>query len=385
MKKTQWTKVALLGLAAFWSTSCGSRTIRPAIAIAPSNAPGFDASALGAALTAADSVDANFHSIVIERHGKIIAELYRSGPDRTMMKRYGIGNPFATDIKFDADTLHDVRSVSKSVTALLYGAVALEKILPPVQSGILSEYPELQDLQNTERNRITLAHLLTMSSGLDWKEWGKGFLTSDETRLLWKAEPVQFVLNRPQAAEPGERFNYSGGNTAILADLLCKKTGKSLAEIARSELFEPMRITEWQWATDSHGRALPHAGLRLTPRDMVKLGRLVLNKGRWKGKQLISQRWIEESTRQHILTGVNIFSASGENLGYGYQWWTGHSAWNNRTIPWSAAIGNGGQRIYVVPALDMTVVMTAGNYGSLEIHRTIGKLFDAIVAAARAD
>ena len=224
-----------------------------------------------------------------------------------------------------------------------------------------------------------------MSSGLDWKEWGKGFLTSDETRLLWKAEPVRFVLNRPQSAEPGERFNYSGGNTAILADLLCKKTGKSLVEIARSELFEPLGITEWQWATDSHGRALPHAGLRLTPRDMVKLGRLVLNKGRWKGKQLISKRWIEESTRQHILTGVNIFSASGENLGYGYQWWTGHSAWNNRSIPWSAAIGNGGQRIYVVPALDMTVVMTAGNYGSLEIHRTIGKLFDAIVAAARAD
>ena len=90
MKKTQWVKVALLGLAALWSTSCGSRTIRPAIAIAPSNAPGFDASALGAALTATDSGNANIHSIVIERHGKIIAELYRSGSDRTMMKRYGM-------------------------------------------------------------------------------------------------------------------------------------------------------------------------------------------------------------------------------------------------------------------------------------------------------
>lgn len=385
MNKTQWAKAALLGLATLWSTSCGSRTIRPAITIVPSNAPGFDAIALGAALTATDSGNANIHSIVIERHGKIIAELYRSGSDRTMMKRYGMGNPFAADIQFDAGTLHDVRSVSKSVTALLYGAVALEKILPPVETSVLSEYPELQALQNAERNRITLAHLFTMSSGLDWKEWGKGFLTSDETRLLWKAEPVRFVLNRPQSAEPGERFNYSGGNTAILADLLCKKTGKSLLEIVRTELFEPMGITEWQWATDSHGRALPHAGLRLTPRDMVKLGRLVLNKGRWRGKQLISQRWIEETTRQHILSGIHIFSGSEENLGYGYQWWTGHSAWNNRSIPWSAAIGNGGQRIYVVPGLDMTVVVTAGDYGSAEIHRTIGKLFDTIVASARAD
>lgn len=115
---------------------------------------------------------------------------------------------------------------------------------------------------------------------------------------------------------------------------------------------------------------------------MVKLGRLVLNKGKWNGKQLISKSWIEESTRQHILTGVHFFSGSDEELGYGYQWWTGHSAGNNRKVAWTAAIGNGGQRIYVVPELDMTVVMTAGDYGSIEIHRVIGKLFDAIVAAA---
>lgn len=371
-----------IGIAACCSLGCTGRQTRQPVKITPRDAPGFDATALSAVLTTANTGDANIHSIIVERHGKIVAELYRSGPDRTMMKRYGMGNPFASDVEFGPETLHDVRSVSKSVTALLYGLSSYEKILPPLHTTVLSEYPGLQDLQNAERNRITLAHFFTMSSGLDWKEWGRGFLTSDETRLLWKADPVRFVLDRPQAAEAGQIFNYSGGNTAVLADLLSKKTGKPLSEIARTELFEPLGITDWQWATDSGGRALPHAGLRLSPRDMVKLGRLVLNKGKWNGKQLISKSWIEESTRQHILTGVHFFSGSDEELGYGYQWWTGHSAGNNRKVAWTAAIGNGGQRIYVVPELDMTVVMTAGDYGSIEIHRVIGKLFDAIVAAA---
>jgi CubicO group peptidase (beta-lactamase class C family) len=364
------------------SLGCSGRQIRPNVALEPAQAPGFDAPALSTVLNNAQNGDANIHSLVIERRGRMIAEIYRPGSDKTMMKRYGMGNPFASDIAFDADTLHDVRSVSKSVTALLFGLVKYEKILPPPETSVLSVYPDLADLATEARGRITFAHLLTMTSGLNWREWGRGFLTSDETSLLWKDDPVRFMLDRDQAAEPGAKFNYGGGHTAVLADTLVKKTGRPLAELARTELFEPLGITRWEWATDSKDRPLAHAGLRLTPRDMAKIGRLVLNKGLWNGKRVLSQSWIESSTRAHITTGIDIFSASGQTLDYGYQWWVGKTVLPNRSITWSAAVGNGGQRIYVVPELDMVVVTTAGDYGSLPIHKTIAQIFDAIVAAA---
>ncbi len=372
-----------LSLALTLGLGCSGRQVRPNIALEPAQTPGFDAPALSTILNSAQGGDANIHSILIERRGKMIAEIYRTGSDKTMMKRYGMGNPFASDIVFDADTLHDVRSVSKSVTALLFGLAKYEKILPSPETGVLSVYPELADLATEARSRITFGHLLTMTSGLDWKEWGRGFLTSDETRLLWKDDPVRFMFDRDQAAEPGAKFNYGGGHTAVLADTLVKKTGRPLAEIAQSELFEPLGITHWEWATDSQGRPLAHAGLRLTPRDMVKLGRLVLAKGKWNGKQLISKTWLEAMVRPHTMTGVFIFSGAAEDAGYGYQWWTGRSVTAKRSVTWSAAIGNGGQRIYVVPELDMVVVFTAGEYGSIEIHKTIAAILDSIVAAAR--
>jgi CubicO group peptidase (beta-lactamase class C family) len=333
-------------------------------------------------LAACSARQINLHSVVVERRGKIVSELYRSGPDKTMMKRYGMGNPFAADTVFDAETLHDVRSVSKSVTSLLYGIARDQNKVPPPEAVVLDHYPELADLRTPERARITFAHLLTMTSGLDWQEWGKGFITSDETPLLWKADTARYVLDRAQAAEPGTRFNYGGGSTAILADTITRGVGKPLAAFAESELFEPLGIKQWEWATDSQGRALAHAGLRLKPRDMVKIGRLILQKGRWNGKQIVSAAWIANSLQSHIKTGTDIFSGQGGELGYGYQWWQGQSPRAGRNVSWSAAVGNGGQRICVVPELDMVVVTTAGDYGEREIHKAVGKRIDEIIASA---
>lgn len=366
-----------------FAAACAGRQVRPQIAIAASQAPGFDNAALQAVLDGANNGTANIHSIVIERHKKIVAEIYRSGADTTMMNRYGLGNPFAADIEFDATTLHDVRSVSKSVTSLLFGLAKYRDLMPGMATPVLSEYPEFADFATPERMSITYGHLLTMTSGLSWQEWGHSFITSHETRLLWKNDRARYVLDREVASLPGEKFHYNGGNTAVLADTIEKKTGIPLAELARSELFEPLGITTWEWATDSQGRALPHAGLRLTPRDMAKIGRLVLQKGKWNGKQLIAPDWIEASLRTQVKTGVTFFSSNEEELGYGYQWWTGNSRNRNRIISWSAAIGNGGQRIYVVPSLDMVVVFTAGDYGSRPIHRKIAQIFDGIVGSAR--
>ncbi len=202
--------------------------------ISTPEAAGFDAKALCAALAEVDRGSANIHGVIVERRGRLVAELYRTGPDEPIDVNYGLGNPFASDVEFGPDVLHDVRSVSKSVVGLLIGIARAERqdSRTPGTSA-LELFPELADLRTPERDAITLGHLLSMSSGLEWDEWGAGLLTSDETRLFWKSDPARFFFDRPQAAPPGTRFNYNGGGTATLAELLTRSSGKPLVELAR--------------------------------------------------------------------------------------------------------------------------------------------------------
>ena len=251
--------------------------------IARAAAPGFDATQLCGALDTLTAGHDNIHGVVVERQGRLVAELYRDGPDRPINVRLGLPNPFAGDARFDARTPHDTRSISKSVVSLLVG-VALEKgAIASVSAPVLNFFPEHADLLQSapQRQRITLEHLLTMSSGLSWDEGG---LPNDETRLFWTAELPPFVLDRPFDHEPGQRFHYNSGGTALLAEVLARAQRTKLSALAREQLFEPLGIRNWEWATDLHGRELAFTGLRMRPRDLAKLGRLVLAQGRWQGK-----------------------------------------------------------------------------------------------------
>ncbi|TGM61457.1 serine hydrolase domain-containing protein [Leptospira vanthielii] len=318
------------------------------------------------------SEKSELHSIVIERHGKLVTEVYNTRKDKPFNKRYGLRFPFDGETAFDSNTLHDVRSVSKSVTSLLFGIAIDKKIIEGVNFSVLSYYPELSIPSEDPRHEISLKHLLTMSSGLDWEEWRFGFLFSDETRLLWKKDIPGFVMDREVTTKPGSKFKYNGGGTSLLSDILIKKTGKSLTVLAKEWLFDPLEIQNFEWVEDRNGRALAHAGLRLRPRDMLKLGRFILNQGIWKGKQIISKQWLDESLSQHIDSDVTLFRKDKKSLGYGYQWWLGETVLGERKIHWSLALGNGGQLIFVIPSLDMTIVTTAGGYGDpTSIQKTI--------------
>lgn len=350
-------------------------------AVSAPEAAGFDARALCAVLEEAAKETANLHAVLVERHGKLVAELYRTGHDDPIDVAYGLGNPFAADVAFDANALHDVRSISKSVVGLLVGIAVRDGKIGSLSSSVLAVYPELADLRSEGRDAITIEQLLTMSSGLDWNEWGAGTLTSDETRLFWNSDQVRFAFDRALVAAPGTRFDYNGGGTATLADLLVRTTGKPLVELARAELFEPLGITHWEWARDYRDRPLAFAGLRMRPRDMAKLGRLVLDRGRWRERQVVPEAWIAESLRPHISTGDAFPPDPALPNAYGYQWWAGRIAWRGRDLAWNTALGNGGQRIYVVPELDLTVVITAGSYGKHEIGRTVAHIFAGVVAA----
>lgn len=343
-------------------------------------AAGFDASMLCALLTEIAIGDANIHSIVIERRGQLLADLYRIGRDISINSMYGLWRPFAPKVAFDPTMLHDTRSVSKSVVSLLLGIAIEQGKIKALSTPVLDFYPEFAHLRTPERSAITLAHLLTMTSGLQWDE---GSLPSDETQLFWKRSLVEFVMSRPIANPPGERFHYNSGGTAVLADILVRVTGTTLKTLAQTQLFEPLGITNWEWVTDFHHRELAFTGLRLRPRDMAKLGRLLLNYGQWQGKQIVPSQWIAASMRAHVATEWPRQAGAAYPSHYGYQWWVGTVDWRGKPIAWAAAFGNGGQRIFVLPELDITVVVTAGDYGSAPIAMQLNQWLTRIVAAVR--
>ncbi|HET6331243.1 MAG TPA: serine hydrolase [Holophagaceae bacterium] len=331
-------------------------------------ASGMDATRLRALLGTMMDGRTNIHSVVIERHGHLLAEVYRKGKDRSV---YSL---FASNRDFGPAGLHDTRSVSKSVVSLLIGIARHQGKIGDLSTPVIDFYPEDADLATPERKAITLADLLTMSSGLAWSEGGEG--PDDEHRLYWKWSPYRYVLSRPIAGPPGRKWNYNGGGTAVLADILARATQTPLKDFARKMLFEPLDIREWEWMADLHGRPLAFSGLRMRPRDMAKIGRLVLNHGQWQGQQIVPADWIAASMQPRLETGIADFQ-------YGYQWWLGPVDWHGRNLRWSAAFGNGGQRIFVVPDLDMTVVITAGAYGDPQIGPRVNAYFKDIISTVQ--
>lgn len=317
----------------------------------------------------------NVHSVLIERHGKLVAELYRSGKDSPLSVHSGL-LPVTT--AFSKDTLHDARSISKSVVGLLVG-ISIERGKLQLTDRVLDYFPELSTYRSNGRERIEVRDLLTMSSGLEWNEMGRGMLTSSETRLIWQSDPVDYYFDRPPITLPGQHFNYAGGATAALASLLEKVNGKPFSQIVKDDLFEPLEITDWEWVVNWRGVPMAYAGLRIKPRDMLKLGRLMQNGGRWNSRQIVPARWIGDTMRPHLPTSIHFMSIKDGAVNYGYQWWNGSVDWHGRILQWSAAIGNGGQRIFVVPELDVTIVITAGDYGSADIQMVVGQIIAGLL------
>jgi CubicO group peptidase (beta-lactamase class C family) len=342
---------------------------------ASATAAGFDEARLCDVLKAFAASQVNFHSLVIERRGRLVAESYKRGKDET------IYTLFASSTDFDVSTLHDVRSISKSVVSLLWGIADAEGKTPTLNTPVLDLLPDLAHLKNQGREAITIAHLLTMSSGLDWNEPSTYNARNDEFGLYWRSSQSRYLFDRPMVAPAGTRYNYNGGGTAVLAQILSSRVGMSLPDYARKMLFTPLGITDWEWQNDIRGRPLSFAGLRLRPRDMTRIGRMVIGEdkvaGKWQGKQIVPAAWLTDSLRGHI----NMLDEPGWQ--YGYQWWVGKIDALGTKRAWSGGFGNGGQRLFLVPELDLVVVMTAGEYGKPAIGREAYQLFKRVVGAVR--
>lgn len=293
---------------------------------------------------------ANVHAVLVARGGKLVFERYFKGSDEVP----GFFGSKVEDVTFDANTLHNIKSCSKSVASLAIGIAIDRGLIGSINEPIFSFFPELSDLRSPEKDRIQLVHALTMSMGLKWVEATPSTGDdNDEVRMHMARDPCRYVLGLPVTAPPAQEFFYNTGALTLISAIMRKATGRPLDEFARETLFEPLGITRVEWSrvkgdTDAGG------GLRLRPRDMAKIGELVRAGGRWKDQQIVSRAWIESSTAEKI--------KGTDNQSYGYLWWLGRSRFNGRVVHWIGALGRGGQSIRIVPELDLVVTVTAGYY-----------------------
>src|SRR5271163_13563 len=257
-------------------------------------------------------------------------------------------------VAFDADTPHNIKSATKSVASLALGIAIDRRLIRSVNEPIFSFFPELSDLRSPEKDRIQLMHALTMTMGLKWVEAiPSNEDDNDEVRMHMASDPCRYVLGLPTTAPAGQEYFYNTGALTLVSAIVRKATGRPLDEFARETLFQPLGITSVEWVRVK-GDSDAGGGLRLRPRDMAKIGQLVLAGGRWNDNQIVSKAWIETSTAPKI-------EATGGQF-YGYLWFLGRSLPNGREVHWDGALGRGGQSIRIVPELDLVVVVTAGYY-----------------------
>jgi CubicO group peptidase (beta-lactamase class C family) len=245
------------------------------------------------------------------------------------------------------------------VISLLVGIAIDRKLIRSADEPVVKFFPDYSAQRSPGWDNITLRHLLTMSSGMQWDE-NRGWKDpkNDEPHLSNEADPMRYVLSKPIAAPPDTVWTYNGGGTDLLGNIIERVSGKSLEAFANDTLFGPLGISDWEWMKYTNEKIASAVGLRLRPRDAAKIGQLVLNKGDWNGKQIISAKWIEQSVTPRF-QAIGYFSGI---FFYGQQWWMGRSMAQEKEVKWIAAMGSGGQRIFVVPERDLVVMTTSGLY-----------------------
>jgi CubicO group peptidase (beta-lactamase class C family) len=309
---------------------------------------------------------AKIGSVLLARHGRLVYEEYFDG---------------------GPDALRDTRSATKSITDILIGIAIDEHKLSAVHARVLNLLPEhKRRVQNPDprKDRITVEDLLTMSSPLECDDWNDASRGNEE-RMYLVEDWAQFILDLPirgrmhigeqQPTPPfGRDFSYCTGGVFILSEVLTRATGMRTDRYAQEKLFSPLNIKNVMWVYSPLGVPQTGGGLRVRSRDLLKIAQLYLNGGRWNGRQIVSSEWVKASSAAH--------AQIDESTHYGYLWWLksfgppGHE---------SAAYfmsGNGGNKVVVIPDLDMAAVITSTNYNSRGMHEQTEKILNDYILPA---
>lgn len=266
-----------------------------------------------------------------------------------------------------AEETSAVASVTKSVMSLLIGIAVDEGAIGSLDQTLEELLPRYADDMDQQTGSVTLHQILTMTAGFPADaEAPPGEPPYDTSGKDWVRDMVRAGVNRA----PGEAFAYSSTGSHLLSAILTEATGRTALGYARQKLFDPLGIdtrpaaqplavlaslpeyeaADFAWAVDPQGRNMGDFSLKLTAVDMLKLGRLALQDGRWRGRQVVPEQWIAESTRAQVGAGGQMDTAEE----YGYQWWVTTAAGRHAF----AAAGYGGQLVEVVPDLDLVVVVS---------------------------
>ncbi len=274
---------------------------------------------------------------------------------------------------------HPVQSITKSVFSLLFG-IAQDKHLLQINQKLYDFFPQYRSQKNWDprKNQITLGNLLTMSSGLDCFDW------KDAQACSWgmvrSEDWLDYSLSKPLIQDPGSRFGYCGACLLPLSVILERVNGMTVPQFAQQNLFDPLGIhsAKWVQAPSAGTTVVPVSfALSLSPRDLAKIGLLVLNKGKWDGKQIVSEDWIRESTSQKIPK-----DQTNKKYDYGYLWWKTEFKVRQKNASVIMGWGVGGNFLFIAPEKNIICVITAGNYNQPQEANNSLKLFQEDILPA---
>jgi len=303
------------------------------------------------------------HSILIFRDNKLVLEEYFQGHKY----QWDAPSHYGELVTWDRSMMHCIHSVTKSFTSICIGIAIDKGFIKSVHQSIFDYLPEYQHYKVGGKENITIEHLLTMTSGLQWDEWNAPLSSPENDQIgIWFSDegPIDFILERPLIYEPGTHFTYSGGSMEVLGEILENATGMKIDKFSEKYMFEPLGINSFDWwLVFSSGEIHAAGGLKLTPRDMLKVGVTFLNEGIWNGTRIISEEWVAESAETYAGNkGIKIPGEDIGKVGYAYTWWTEEIQHRGEKINMFSANGWGGQKIIVIPELNTAIVFTGGNY-----------------------
>ena len=293
------------------------------------------------------------HSLLIARRGKLVLEEYFFGHSR--------------------DTPHDTRSAGKTFSSIMLGAAMLQGAKISQDTPIYQLLADRGPFANPDprKARITLAHLMTHTSGLDCDDNNSDSLGNEGTMTTQRAQPDwwKYTLDLRQVHDPGTHYAYCSANTNLVGGALTTATRTWLPDLFERSVARPLQFGRYYWNIAANGEGYQGGGAFVRPRDLLKIGQLYVAGGEWNGKRIVSADWVKRSTTPYIQITPATTGLSEEEFGNSYSLAADGLTWHlfdlhakDRIYKEYEASGNGGQLVIVVPEAQLVVGFTAGNY-----------------------
>jgi CubicO group peptidase (beta-lactamase class C family) len=300
----------------------------------------------------------NVLSMLIVKDGKLVHEAY---------------SPYC-----QRNTLHWMASITKTITSTLIGIAIDKGYIESVDTKLYELLPLFtEEFKDPQKRKIAVKHMISMTSGLEWNEQvSYNDPRNSEWQMVESEDWMSYVVAHSIKDEPGKRFYYNTGGMHLLSAVIKSATGLYAHQFAEKYLLHPMGIYGYQWNKDPMGYPCTggtDGGLGLRTRDIAKFGWLFLKDGKWKGKQIVSKKWVKDAPKTHL-------TQHGRGRNYAFNWFSGSRSVKGKRFEYIASFGYGGQTLYIVPEYDLIVVFTCelagGNSG---VGTLITKTFEAII------